>query len=144
VAIEEADLPGAKAQYQSALEILQKLTTQDPTNRYWQQDLSVNYERVGDVLKAEGDLNSAKTQYLSALEVAQKLTKQDPGNSDGQHGLSDCYKNLGLLLKKQGDINSARQNLQASFDILTNLIRLHGENPTWKTDLDLMEKELRE
>ncbi len=92
----------------------------------------------------QGDLDGAKTQYLSALDVSQKLTKQDPGNSDGQQGLSDCYKDLGILLKKQGDPDGARQNLQASRDILTNLIRFHGENPTWKTDLDLVKKELGE
>lgn len=47
-------------------------------------------------------------------------------------------------VKKQGDPDGARQNLQASRDILTNLIRLHGENPTWKTGLDLVKKELGE
>ena len=144
VLIEEGNLPGAEAQYQSALEILQKLTKQDPTNGYWQQDLSASYEKIGDILKAEEDLDGAKTQYLSALEVLQKLTKQDPGNSDGQHGLSDCYTDLGILLKEQGDLVGARQNLLASRDILTSLIRLHGENPTWKTDLDLVKKELGE
>ena len=140
----QQDLPGAKAQYRSALELLHKLTKQDPTNRSWQQDLSAGYLKMGEVLKTEGDLTGAKTQYLSALEVSGKLAKQDPGNSDGQLGLADCYKGLGILLKKQGDPDGARQNLRASRDILTNLIRLHGENPTWKTDLDLVKKELGE
>jgi hypothetical protein len=44
--------------------------------------------------------------------------------------------------QQQGDINGARQNLQASLEILTSLIRLHGENATWKMDLDLVKKEL--
>jgi hypothetical protein len=47
-------------------------------------------------------------------------------------------------LKKQGDPDGARQDLRASRDILTNLIRLHGENPDWKADLDQVNKELGE
>jgi eukaryotic-like serine/threonine-protein kinase len=142
--IDEGDLPGAKAQIQSALEILQKLTRQDPTNGYWQQDLAASYQKLGEVLKTEGDLIGAKTQYLSALELSGRVTKQDPSNIEGQLGLADSYKALGVLLKQQGDIDGARKNLQASSGILTSLIRLHGENPTWKADLDLVQKELGE
>jgi hypothetical protein len=37
-----------------------------------------------------------------------------------------------------------RTILPASLDILTKLIRLHGENLTWKADLDSVKKELGE
>jgi hypothetical protein len=90
------------------------------------------------------DLNSAKIQYQKALEIRQKLAKQDPGNSSWQHDWSETYKDLGALLKQQGDIEGAQRDFQASRDILTNLIRLHGENAAWKMDLDLVKKELGE
>ena len=141
---QEGDLPGAKVQYLNALEIVERLAKQDPSSGYLQQYLLQIDEKLGDVSKAQGDLNTARTEYQTALEVAQKLTKKEPRSSDAQLFLANSYKDLGSLFKQQGDPDGARQNLQASRDILTNLIRLHGENPTWKTDLDLVNKELAE
>jgi serine/threonine protein kinase/tetratricopeptide (TPR) repeat protein len=142
VLMEEGELPGAKTEYQSSLEILEKLTKHDPSNRFWQKDLSISYAKVGDVLKAGGDLSGAKTQYLDALAISQKLNRQNPAESDGQYGLAECQKELGFLLEAQGDQVGAHQYLQASFEILTDLIRLNGENPALKKELDLVRKEL--
>ena len=141
---QEGDLPGAKGQYLNALEIVERLAKQDPSNGYLQQYLLQIDEKLGDISKAQGDLNTARTKYQSALEVSQKLTKKEPGSSDAQLFLANSYKDLGSLFKQQGDIDGAQQNLQASRDILANLIRLHGENPTWKADLDQVNKELGE
>jgi serine/threonine protein kinase/tetratricopeptide (TPR) repeat protein len=141
---QEGDLPGAKGQYLNALEIVERLAKQDPSNGYLQQYLLQIDEKLGDISKAQGDLDTARTEYQTALEVAQKLTKKEPGSSDAQFFLANSYKDLGSLFKQRGDIDGARQNLQASRDILTSLIRLHGENPTWKADLDQVNKELGE
>ena len=138
----EDDLPGAKVQYLNALEIVERLAKQDPSNGYLQQYLLQIYGKLGGTLRAQGDLNTATTEYQSALEVAQKFTKKEPGSSDAQLFLANSYKDLGSLFKQRGDSNAARQNFQASLDILTNLIRLHGENGTWKSDLELVKKEL--
>ena len=63
-----------------------------------------------------------------ARSIMRKLINQDPSNSGWQHDLSDAHQGLGVLSKKQGDITSARQNFQASLEIWTSLIRLHGES----------------
>ncbi|MBV8216499.1 MAG: protein kinase [Verrucomicrobia bacterium] len=144
VLVERGDFSGAKAQYEMGFEILQKITRQDPTNNYWQRDLSENCAKIGDVLKAQGDFGGAKTEYQRALEIARELTVKEPSSSDNRYLLANCYKGLGILSKQQGDSEGARRNFEGSRDILTNLVQLHGENLTWKADLDLVKKELGE
>jgi hypothetical protein len=48
------------------------------------------------------------------------------------------------VLRAQGDVRNARADFRASLEILTNLMRAHGENPAWKSDLDSVKKELGE
>ena len=45
--------------YQQSLKIRQTLAEQDKTNSGWQRDLSVSYEKVGNVLVARGKLQEA-------------------------------------------------------------------------------------
>ena len=126
------------------MEILDKIIEQDPTNNYWQQDLSAIYVKLGEVLRAAGDLEGAKAQYRRALEISQKLAGKERTNSDSRYGLAICYKDLGVLLKQQGDIEGARQNLRAALDVLTYLLKLRGGNPNWKADIDFVKTELGE
>ena len=74
----------------------------------------------------------------------QSLVKQEPGNSDWQSDLYIAYNKLGNVLKAQGDVGSAQADFQAALEILTNLMQAHGENPTWKADLDSVKKQLGE
>src|ERR1700731_1729393 len=57
------NLPEALISYQAGLAIRDRLAKSDPGNALWQRDLSVAYEKVGDVLRAEGDFAGALTSY---------------------------------------------------------------------------------
>jgi hypothetical protein len=50
------DLAGALKAYYESLAIADRLAKSGPGNAGWQRNLSVSYERVGDVQKAQGDL----------------------------------------------------------------------------------------
>jgi eukaryotic-like serine/threonine-protein kinase len=142
VLAEQGDLETAQARYQSGLDILLSLVKQDPTNGYWQQDLAASYHKLGNTLRERGDLERAAGEYRSALDIGKELTERAPDNSDARHDLATYYKDLGILLKQQGDIGAAHQDLRSSRDILISLIQLHGETPAWKSDLDLVNREL--
>jgi len=43
--------------YEQVLAIAKKLVDQDKSNSIWQRDLSVSYNKVGDVLSAQGKLH---------------------------------------------------------------------------------------
>ena len=52
----QGDLAGALKAYSDGLAIADRLAKSDPGNAGWQRDLSVSYEKVGDVQVAQGDL----------------------------------------------------------------------------------------
>jgi len=77
-------LAGALASYRQGLTIREKLARQDPGNAEWQRDLSVIYERLGEVQQAQGDLAGALASYRQGLTIREKLARQDPGNAQWQ------------------------------------------------------------
>ena len=42
---------------------MERLAQSDPGNADWQRDLSVSFERIGDVQVAQGDLSGALKSY---------------------------------------------------------------------------------
>ena len=53
----------------TALPFVEKLAKQDPGNADWQRDLSVSYDKVGDVQSAQGDLAGALKSYRDSLAI---------------------------------------------------------------------------
>src|SRR5262249_35187611 len=56
-------------------------------NAGWQRDLSVSYERVGDVLVAQGNLPEALKSFRDGLAIRDRLAQADPGNAGWQRDL---------------------------------------------------------
>jgi hypothetical protein len=50
----------------------------------WQRDLSVSYDRVGDVLVAQGNLPEALKSFRDGLAIAERLAQADRGNAGWQ------------------------------------------------------------
>ena len=73
----------------------------------WQRDLSVAYNRVGDVLKDQGNLPEALKAYRDSLAIGERLAKADPGNAGWQRDLSVAYEKVGDVLKDQGNLTEA-------------------------------------
>jgi hypothetical protein len=59
VPVAQGNLPEALKSYQADLAIADRLAKADPGNAGWQRDLSVSYNKIGDVLVAQGNLPEA-------------------------------------------------------------------------------------
>jgi len=64
-----SDLAGALKSYNDSLAIADRLAKSDPGNAGWQRDLSLSYERVGNVQVGQGDLAGALKSYRDGLAV---------------------------------------------------------------------------
>ena len=84
----QGNLPEALKAYRDSLAIAERLAKADPGNAGWQRDLSVSYNKVGDVLVAQGNLPEALKSYRDSLAIADRLAKADPGNAGWQRDLS--------------------------------------------------------
>ena len=64
-----------------SLAVLQGLAGNHKGNAAWQLDLSISYEKVGDVLVATGKREEALKAYRDGLAVRQQLADSDKGNA---------------------------------------------------------------
>ena len=69
-----------------------RLAKADPGNAGWQRDLSVSYDKIGDVLVAQGNLPEALKSFRDSLAITDRLAKADPGNAGWQRDLSVSYE----------------------------------------------------
>ncbi len=74
-------------QYEQATVLIKALANRDPNNAEWQRDLSVSYERVGDIRAARGDRDGALKAYEDGLTIAKALANRDPNNAQWQTDL---------------------------------------------------------
>ena len=83
-----AALDPAINSFRHSLAIAERLAEADPGNAGWQCDLSVSYERIGDVQRAQGDLAAALRSYQASLAIRERLAEADPGNAGWQRDLA--------------------------------------------------------
>jgi len=70
-----------------AKDIFAALAEADPDNAGFQRDLSVSYNRLGDLAVAAGDGKAARDFFEKALAVRKKIAEADPDNAGFQRDL---------------------------------------------------------
>ncbi|PPC98054.1 MAG: hypothetical protein CTY36_11050, partial [Methylocystis sp.] len=160
VAVEQGSLPSARRLYETAVAIVGPLAKSaegktDAGSLGWQRDLSVSYNKVGDVLVAQGNLPEALKAFRDSLAITEKLAKADPA-SFGLHGsamtsgwqrdLSVSQEKIGDVLVAQGNLPDALKAFKDSLAIADKLAKadpasfgLHGSAMTsvWQRDLSV-------
>ena len=84
-----------------------KLAAADPGNAGWQRDLSISWNKLGDVRQAQGELSGALQAFAEGMKIAAKLAAADPGNAGWQRDLSVSWDRLGDVRVAQGDLPGA-------------------------------------
>ena len=81
--VAQGNLPEALKSYRDSLAIRDRLAKADPGNAGWQRDLSVRYEKVGDVLVAQGNLPEALKSYREASRLRTGWPRPTPAMPAG-------------------------------------------------------------
>ena len=123
--------------YRRAFAIFDRLAKADPGNAGWQRDLSVSYERVGDVLVAQGNLPEALKAFRDCLAIRDRLAKADPGNAGWQRDLSVSYERVGDVLVAQGNLPEALKAFRDGLAISDRLAKADPGNAGWQRDLSV-------
>ena len=130
-----ATSPSRSNPISDGLAIRDRLAKSDPGNAGWQRDLSVSYDRVGDVQVAQGDLAGARKSYRDSLAIRDRLAKSDPGNAGWQRDLSVSYSKLAIVYRKSNDTEKAREALASGRAIIATLVEQHPDWAQWRRDL---------
>ncbi|MCP4698726.1 MAG: tetratricopeptide repeat protein, partial [Gammaproteobacteria bacterium] len=118
------------AHYQKALEISERIAAADPSSAAAQRDLSVSYERLGDVQISLGNTDAALAHYQKALEIRERLAAADLSSAAAQRDLSMSYKKLGDVQKTSGNLEQANQYYAQAVNINKKLAQADPNNPT--------------
>ena len=104
----------------------------------WQRELSVSYNKLGDVAVAGGDLVAARQAYEQSLLIRERLAESDPSNSGWQRDLVVSHAKMGDLLVKLNRYDDARATFKKAEGISERLTTLDSSNAIWRNDMALI------
>ncbi|HEX5181795.1 MAG TPA: hypothetical protein VFW19_01460, partial [Allosphingosinicella sp.] len=113
----EGELPEARAEYEAALAIDEKLAALEPGNTERQRDLSVSHNKLGDVEMAAGNLGAARRHYEEGFATIEKLAALERGNTEWQRDLSVSHDRLGDTEVAAGNLGAARRHYEKGLAI---------------------------
>jgi tetratricopeptide (TPR) repeat protein len=124
--------------YQEAMTILKSRVEAEPDRADYQRDLSVSYNKLGDLLQALGQGEAARQYYQQTLEIRQRLVAAEPDRADYQWDLV-----VSLLRMAAVEPDNSTEHRTRALAILRDLHatdRLFPEQEHWMREL---EQELR-
>ena len=104
-----------------------QLADQNPNSTEYYRDLSITYNKIGDIYKVLGNNQSALESYNNALKIREKLRKKYPEKDQYASDSSVSYDRIGDIYYYQEELQSARNNYENSLIIRKELIK---KNPS--------------
>ena len=129
--IDMLDYPAAETAANAALRIAEKFAKKYPDNPQMQRDLSVSYERLGDIAKARNDYKAAEGYYAKALEISERLAEKYPED------LSFSYEKLGDIAKARNDYKAAEGYYAKALEISERLAEKYPDDPNLQRNLSV-------
>ncbi len=136
--VAQGDLAGALTSYRDSLAIADRLAKSDPGNAGWQRDLSVSYEKVGDVQVAQGDL-AGRAELLPATASRSETGWRNPiPATPAGSAISRCRTIKSATCRSRratspGALTSYRDSLAIS----DRLAKSDPGNAGWQRDLSV-------
>jgi len=128
-------LPDALKAYEKGWDIAKKLVDRDPHNTEWQRDLSISYNKIGDVLAEDPDkLPAALDYYNKAWDIVRKLADRDPDDTVWQRDLSISLERIGEVRKAQKKLPAALKAYEEALVIREKLAKHDPTNTYWQWD----------
>ncbi|HEV3259350.1 MAG TPA: CHAT domain-containing protein [Gemmataceae bacterium] len=125
----------ALAQHRRVIELLEKRVRAYPDHANFQRDLSVSYNKVGDLMRSLGQGEQARSYFQKALEVRERLAAQEPDRADFQRDLCVSYSRMGDLMQGLGQGQRARVYFQKDLDIAERLATQEPDRANFQRDL---------
>ena len=131
------DYTAAEVAANAALEIAEKFAKKYPDNAQMQRDLSVSYEKLGNIAKARYDYRAAEGYYAKVLEISERLAEKYPEDPQMQRNLSVSYNKLGGIAEARNDYNAAEGYHAKALEIGERLAEKYPDDPKMQRDLSV-------
>jgi tetratricopeptide (TPR) repeat protein len=108
VALRAGNTGRAQRLFEDALAISRRLAEADPGDGQAARDLSISYNSLAQIERANGDLRRAIAYLSQGLAIARDLAAADPVDIGKQHDVFVSLRQLGELLTEAGDEEGTR------------------------------------
>ena len=112
------DPAAARRYYEDGLTIRKRLADAAPENADYARDLSVSYDRLGDLAMSGGDPAAARRYYEDDLTIAKRLADAAPENADYARDLWVSYVKMANLAEKHPKKGDGRSWWRRAADAL--------------------------
>ena len=131
----EAELASSLSDLQTARDILEALSRENPANAEFRRHLADTHDSLGFTHELNGDLTGQLESYRRALSARELLASQDPRNPTWSVDVAASLVNLGFTLLYSGDPEGALSELERALEIRTRLVGRDPKNASWKVAL---------
>ena len=104
------------SRYTDLTRLLEVRCTAKPDRADFQRDLSVSYDRMGDIYRALGEGEKARQAFLQSLQISERLATAEPDRADYRIDLSLSLIRVGLVSGAEG-----RRAIEMAREILVEL-----------------------
>ncbi|WP_157270718.1 TIR domain-containing protein [Azohydromonas aeria] len=125
----------ALSRYESLLQRHQRLAQAEPDRADYQRDLSVSFNKMGDLYRALGQGERAREMYEQDLAIAQRLAQAEPDRADYQRDLSVSFNKMGDLYRALGQGERAREAFANALAIAQRLAQAEPDRADYQRDL---------
>ena len=120
------------------MQIRKRLAAAEPDRADYQRDLSVSYNKLGDLQGALGQGEQALALYTQSLQIRKRLAAAEPDRADYQRDLSVSYNKLGDLQGALGQGEQALALYTQSLQIAQRLLELQPTSTVAAIDLAIL------
>ena len=111
------------------------LAEADTASAEAQRDLSVSFNKLGEVSVAAGDLNAARRYFEEGLRISRRLAEDDTASAQAQRDLSISFDRLGDVSRAAGDLKAAQGYFEDGLRIRRRLADADTANAQAQRDL---------
>ncbi len=104
------------------LTISRKLAQDDPNDAQKQRDLSISFDRLGDVYLTLGRTDESLEQFMGGLTIRRKLAQDDPNDAQKQRDLMISFFKLGTVHQSSENFLMAVGEYEKGVRVLEQLI----------------------
>ena len=113
----------ARDLYRRSADLFAGLSNEAPENADYARDLSVSYNKLGDLARSGGDPAAARRFYEDGLTIRQRLADAAPENADYARDLWVSYWKMAALAENSSSEDEALPRWRRAYDVLSGMKR---------------------
>jgi eukaryotic-like serine/threonine-protein kinase len=128
-------VPQAEGSYRHAIDELEKLTKEHPSNADFRRDLARALHGMGVVLKDVNRFQQADGTLRQAVRLREEIAIGPDPSAEDRQSLADSQYQLGALLARRGAGRSEETAYRAALEVQQQLVVQYANRPEYRTTL---------